>query len=142
MPGSGRFRAAAALIHSPAVRLGTGRVLALWDIALYRGFLCALYATAGWVSLLVLQAVVRDPFVLLGLLAGPVLEFGIERGREWLKRYEAEDYPGPAAGSQGGATNGRIELAALPGAWFRDLRAHRGRRHHGLGFRPPGRNRV
>ncbi len=82
-------------------------MLALWDIALYRGFLCALYATAGWVSLLVLQAVVRDPLVLLGLLAGPVLELGIERGREWLKHYEA-DSPEHSAGSQGGPQKGGL----------------------------------
>ncbi len=97
------------------MRLGAGRVLVLWDIALYRGFLCALYATAGWVSLLVADAVFRDPFVLLGLLAGPVLELGIERGREWLKDYEAEGSPEHAAGSQNarqtGGLNWRRSLA-------------------------------
>jgi len=105
---SGRLRAAAALIHSPVVRFGAGRVLALWDIALYRGFRCALYATAGWVALLVAQAVIQDPFVLLGLLAGPLLELGIERGREWLEHYEAEDSPEHAAGSQKAPQTGRL----------------------------------
>ncbi len=106
MPGSSLFRSAAALIRSPEVRFGAGRTLALWDIALYRGFRCALYATAGWVSILVAQAVIHDPYVLLGLLAGPLLELGIERGREWLEHYEAEDSPEPAAGSERAQTGG------------------------------------
>ncbi len=79
------------VFRSRKVSFGMGRVLAIWRKALSRGLRSASYATAGWVSLLTAEAAVKDPLVLLGLSAGPLLELAIERGGEWLEGPEPDE---------------------------------------------------
>jgi hypothetical protein len=65
--------------------------LSYWRRALYGGLQASALATAGWVVVLILQAVLANPRrMLLSLMAGPLLHLCWDHGRSWLLGASAE----------------------------------------------------